>query len=210
MEVSYFVTSWCWSQFHDCKSLPIYNSHKCAGKDWSPFLNCCFYYSFGLVSKMRFIGQTWKLFKPEKNFAVSIFSLQYRKDTSCVMNNLSRKQRKLADNTLCQLLSWTIIILIKALLRVCWQPLSFFSCHEIMIYDQITVTQCRFLLMRVRWISCLVLGAAGGVVRRNPTCEDTLNASWCCCPCREGAALWLWDAAVQGPLWKRWKEGQHT
>ena len=32
---------------------------------------------------------------------------------SCIMNNVSRKQRKLAGVTQCQLLSWTLIILIE-------------------------------------------------------------------------------------------------
>lgn len=68
VEVYFFGTGWCWSQLHDCKSLPIHDPHKCAGKNRSLFLNCCFHCSFGPFSKMRFIGQTWKLFKPEKTF----------------------------------------------------------------------------------------------------------------------------------------------
>lgn len=42
-------------------------------------LNCCFDCGFGLISEMRFIGQTWKLFKPEKAFQY-LFSLQYREE----------------------------------------------------------------------------------------------------------------------------------
>lgn len=74
VEVCFFGAGWCWSQLHDCKSLPIHDPHKCAGKDWSLFLNCCFYYSFGPVSEMSLVGQTWKLFKPEKAFQY-LFSL---------------------------------------------------------------------------------------------------------------------------------------
>lgn len=44
-------------------------------------LNCCFDCGFGLISEMRFIGQTWKLFKPEKAFQ-DLFSLQYREEHS--------------------------------------------------------------------------------------------------------------------------------
>lgn len=42
-------------------------------------LNCCFDCGFGLISEMRFIGQMWKLFKPEKAFQY-LFSLQYREE----------------------------------------------------------------------------------------------------------------------------------
>lgn len=112
------------------------------------------------------------------------------------MNNISRKQRKLAGITQCQLLSWTLIILIESTSTSLLTATQGFS-PDTKIYDQVTLTQHRFLLMRAREISCLVLEAVGGIARCNPTCEDILIVSWCCWPCSEGPALWLLDVALQ-------------